>query len=268
MARRVFGRRRVLSSANRSSTGPASSITECEGALGSGDGGAHHRGRLTHSRAISTCSSRARRAGGEIKNDPKDVQWQSMGGNTYGVKLQSMTGKTMLIAGLGGIGLEVAKRAHGLGMKVIATRASSREGPDFVEYVGLVRRIADADCHAPTWSSRRCRWFPRPRTCSTSTMFARMKKTAYFINVGRGGSVVTIDLAKALQDGVIAGASVDVTEPEPLPPDHPLWKAPHVIITPHVSGQSELGVRVARDRACASRCAAMPPATSCCRSST
>ena len=50
-----------------------------------------------------------------------------------------MTGKTMLIAGLGGIGLEVAKRAHGLGMKVIATRASSHEGPDYVSYVGLVR---------------------------------------------------------------------------------------------------------------------------------
>ena len=50
-------------------------------------------------------------------------------------------------------------------------------------------------------------------------------------------------LDKALRDGVIAGASLDVTEPEPLPPDHPLWKAPHVIITPHVSGQSELGVR-------------------------
>jgi phosphoglycerate dehydrogenase-like enzyme len=73
-------------------------------------------------------------------------------------------------------------------------------------------------------------------------MFARMKKTAYFINVGRGGSVVTDDLVKALNDGIIAGASVDVSEPEPLPPDHPLWKARHVIITPHVSGQSELGV--------------------------
>ena len=72
-------------------------------------------------------------------------------------------------------------------------------------------------------------------------MFARMKKTAYFINVGRGGSVVTDDLVAALNDGVIAGAGLDVTEPEPLPKDHPLWKAKNIIITPHMSAQSDLG---------------------------
>ena len=72
-------------------------------------------------------------------------------------------------------------------------------------------------------------------------MFARMKKTAYFINVGRGGSVVTDDLVAALNDGIIAGAGLDVTEPEPLPEDHPLWKAKNIIITPHMSAQSDLG---------------------------
>ena len=180
--------------------------------------------------------------GGEIKNDPKDVQWQSMGGGTYGVKFQSMTGKTMLIVGLGGIGVEVAKRAHGLGMKVIATRASSREGPDYVSYVGLSDELPQLIGQADVVVSA-LPLIPATTNLFDSAMFARMKKTAYFINVGRGGSVVTNDLAKALQAGVIAGASVDVTEPEPLPPDHPLWKAPHVIITPHVSGQSELGVR-------------------------
>ncbi|MEO8016631.1 MAG: D-2-hydroxyacid dehydrogenase [Pseudomonadota bacterium] len=180
--------------------------------------------------------------GGQIRNDPKDVQWQSMGGGTYGVKIQSMTGKTMLIAGLGGIGLEVAKRAHGLGMKVIATRASSHEGPDYVEYVGLSDELPTLISRADVVVSA-LPLIPATTKLFDAKMFARMKKTAFFINVGRGGSVVTDDLVKALQDGVIAGASVDVTEPEPLPPDHPLWKAPHVIITPHVSGQSELGVR-------------------------
>lgn len=180
--------------------------------------------------------------GGEIKNDPKDVQWQSMGGSTYGVKMQSMTGKTMLIAGLGGIGLEVAKRAHGLGMKVIATRASSHEGPDYVSYVGLSDELPTLIGQADVVVSA-LPLIPATTNLFDAKMFARMKKTAFFINVGRGGSVVTNDLDKALRDGVIAGASLDVTEPEPLPPDHPLWKAPHVIITPHVSGQSELGVR-------------------------
>jgi phosphoglycerate dehydrogenase-like enzyme len=163
------------------------------------------------------------------------------GGGASGVRLQSMTGKTMLIAGLGGIGLEVAKRAHGLGMKVIATRASSREGPDYVSYVGLSDELPTLIGQADVVVSA-LPLIPSTTKLFDARMFARMKKTAFFINVGRGGSVVTDDLAKALQDGTIAGASVDVTDPEPLPPDHPLWKAPHVIITPHVSGQSELGV--------------------------
>ena len=73
-----------------------------------------------------------------------------------------------------------------------------------------------------------------------AAMFARMKPTAYFINVGRGKSVVTDDLLAALKTGVIAGAGLDVVDPEPLPKDHPLWHAPNVVITPHVAGSSEL----------------------------
>jgi phosphoglycerate dehydrogenase-like enzyme len=72
-------------------------------------------------------------------------------------------------------------------------------------------------------------------------MFARMKKTAYFISVGRGGSVVTDDLVAALNSGTIAGAGLDVTDPEPLPKDHPLWKAKNIIISPHMSALSDLG---------------------------
>jgi phosphoglycerate dehydrogenase-like enzyme len=72
-------------------------------------------------------------------------------------------------------------------------------------------------------------------------MFASMKKTAYFISVGRGGSVVTDDLVAALNAGTIAGAGLDVTDPEPLPKDHPLWKAKNIIITPHMSALSDLG---------------------------
>ena len=96
-------------------------------------------------------------------------------------------------------------------------------------------------------------------------MFARMKKTAYFINVGRGGSVVTDDLVAALNAGTIAGAGLDVTDPEPLPKDHALWKAKNIIITPHMSAQSDLGQARAHADPEASRCAASPPATSCCR---
>jgi phosphoglycerate dehydrogenase-like enzyme len=162
------------------------------------------------------------------------------GGGFAGSQPQSLTGKTLLVAGLGGIGLEVAKRAHALGMNVIATRNSSRDKPDFVSYVGLADElptlIAQADVVVAALPL-----VPATTNLFDAKMFARMKKTAYFINVGRGGSVVTDDLVAALNNGTIAGAGVDVTEPEPLPRDHALWKAKNVIITPHMSAQSDLG---------------------------
>jgi phosphoglycerate dehydrogenase-like enzyme len=158
---------------------------------------------------------------------------------TMNAKLQTLTGKTMLVVGLGGIGGEVAKRAHGIGMKVVATRNSGRTGPEYVSYVGLPDELfklaKDADVIVNT----------APLTSETiglfdAKFFANMKPTAYFINVARGRAVVTDDLVAALNEGKIGGAGLDVTEPEPLPADHPLWKAPNLIITPHVSSGSDL----------------------------
>lgn len=160
--------------------------------------------------------------------------------NFAGSQPQALGGKTVLVAGLGGIGLEVAERAHALGMKVIATRASSREGPAYVSKVGLSDElpamIGEADVVVAALPL-----VPATTNLFDAKMFARMKKTAFFINVGRGGSVVSNDLAAALNAGTIAGAGLDVTEPEPLPIDHPLWKAKNIIITPHMSAQSDLG---------------------------
>ncbi|HET9473192.1 MAG TPA: D-2-hydroxyacid dehydrogenase, partial [Steroidobacteraceae bacterium] len=160
--------------------------------------------------------------------------------NFAGSQPQSLHGKTLLVVGLGGIGLEVAKRSHSLGMKVIATRASSREGPDYVSYVGLSDElptlIAQADVVVAALPL-----VPATTRLFDAKMFGRMKKNAFFINVGRGGSVVTDDLVTALNSGTIAGAGLDVTDPEPLPKDHALWKAKNIIITPHMSAQSDLG---------------------------
>ncbi len=156
-------------------------------------------------------------------------------------RLRTLKGKTVLVAGLGGIGTEVAQRAHALGMRVIATRASGRTGPDFVSYVGppeeLAKLAAEADVVVDAL----------PLTSATAStfdarMFERAKRGALFVNVGRGGTVVTSALLDALQSGALGGAALDVTDPEPLPPDHPLWRAPNVIITPHISSESELGV--------------------------
>jgi len=148
--------------------------------------------------------------------------------------IDTLIGKTMLIAGLGGIGTEVAKRADALGMRVMATRNSSRRGPDFVDYVGLSHELFELAQQADIVVNA------LPLTKATAGIFNEaffdsVKPGAVFINVARGGTVVTDDLVAALVDGRIFGAGLDVTDPEPLPPDHPLWQIDNVIITPHIA---------------------------------
>ncbi len=150
--------------------------------------------------------------------------------------MQTVAGKTLLVAGLGGIGTQVARRAKALGMDVLATRNSSRKGPDFVDYVGFSYELPELVKRADVVVNA------LPMTAATddlfdAEMFAEFKDGAYFINIGRGGTVVTDALVDALEGGKLAGAGLDVTDPEPLPRKHSLWQMPNVIITPHVSGR-------------------------------
>jgi phosphoglycerate dehydrogenase-like enzyme len=169
--------------------------------------------------------------------DTSKAIWNKEHGAT--TPMQTLEGKTLLVVGLGGIGTEVAKRGHGLGMKVVATRDNDRNKPDFVSYVGLpdelLRLAKSADvivnCVPLT---------PQTTGMYDAKFFAALKPTAYFINVARGASAVTADLVSALNEHRLAGAGLDVVDPEPLPPDHPLWRAPHVLITPHISSRSDL----------------------------
>lgn len=147
-----------------------------------------------------------------------------------------VSGKTMLVVGLGGIGTEVAKRGSALGMRVLATRNSSREAPPFVDYVGLSDELpellgrADVIVNALPMTDA-------TREIFNAETFGLAKPGALFINVGRGGTVDTRALTAALQSGHIRGAGLDVTSPEPLPPEHPLWQMSNVIITPHVAAR-------------------------------
>jgi len=154
-----------------------------------------------------------------------------------------LEGRTLLVVGLGGIGTQVAKRGHGLGMRVLATRNSRREGPDYVEYVGLSNELNDLATKADVVINT-VPLTDQTRGIFNATFFDAMKPTAFFISVGRGGSTVTGDLVAALKSGSIGGAGLDVTDPEPLPKGHPLWSMPRVIITPHTAGRSDKG----RDR--------------------
>ena len=155
-----------------------------------------------------------------------------------GSELLELRGRTMLVVGLGGIGTEVARLAHGIGMRVVATRNSRREGPPFVDYVGLASEldslVAEADVIVNSVPLT-----PTTEGMFDSGFFSRTKPTAYFINIGRGRTVDTDALTAALREGRIAGAGLDVTEPEPLPAEHELWSMPNVIITPHIGGDSD-----------------------------
>jgi len=164
----------------------------------------------------------------------QDGNWSR--GSEFTSRMESVAGKTVLVAGLGGIGTEVARRAAALGMRVIGTRRSSRVGPAFVDYVGLPEEMTELAGQADFIVSA------LPLTPATTAIFdadffAAAKDGAIFINVSRGQSVVTADLVSALQSGKLAGAGLDVTEPEPLPDGHPLWRIANVIVTPHVSSR-------------------------------
>ena len=149
--------------------------------------------------------------------------------------MQTINGKTMLVLGLGTIGQEIAKRANALGMKVIATRNSSRNGPDYVDYVGLsdetieLAKTADVVVNALPLTDT-------TRGFVDEEFFTAMKSNSYYISIGRGATTDTQALMVALESKKLAGAALDVTNPEPLPKDHPLWQFDNVIITPHISG--------------------------------
>jgi len=153
--------------------------------------------------------------------------------------LQRLRGKTMLVVGLGGIGTEVARLASAAGMRVTGIRSSGRSGPPFVDQVGLTEDLQEFAAEADVIVN--C----LPMTPDTADIFDEalfdlMKPTAFFVNVGRGGTVDTDSLIAALSKGEIAGAGLDVTDPEPLPAGHPLWKAPNLIITPHYAAWSDV----------------------------
>lgn len=187
--------------------------------------------------AIALALALARNLEGNLANQ-RQGRWGGRGDDVV-ASMRSLGDKTLLVVGLGGIGTEVAKRAAALGMKVTATRNSSRERPAFVSYVGLSDELPKLAQEADVIVNA------APLTAATTHLFdekffAGVKPGAYFINVARGQSVVTDALIAALKNGRLAGAGLDVTDPEPLPSDHPLWRLPNVIITPHVAAASDL----------------------------
>jgi glyoxylate reductase len=131
-------------------------------------------------------------------------------------------GATLGIVGLGRIGRAVARRAEGFAMQVLATTSHSQPGA----FEQLLERADFVSLHSPLT--------PETFHLIDAAALARMNPTAILINTARGPIVDQRALARALHQGTIGGAALDVTEPEPLPPQDPLLGAPNLIITPHI----------------------------------
>ena len=154
--------------------------------------------------------------------------------------IRSIRDNEFTILGTGNIGVNVAERVRGMGAaKVIGLSRSGKPHPAFDE----VHPIADLDKVLP---DTKILVMALPGTAETIHILNRARiallpKDACVINVGRGTAVEQEPLIEALNSGRIAGAALDVMDPEPLPADHPLWSAKNLILTPHVSGNMTLG---------------------------
>jgi phosphoglycerate dehydrogenase-like enzyme len=142
--------------------------------------------------------------------------------------------QTVLIVGVGGAGSEASKQCAAFGMRVLGTDPRVTEPPAGMAELStpdrLEERLGEADFVIVTTPET-----PDTLGMFNARLFSRMKRGAYFINIARGRCVVTQDLIAALQSGQLAGAGLDVVDPEPLPPDSPLWGMPNVLITPHAA---------------------------------
>jgi phosphoglycerate dehydrogenase-like enzyme len=147
----------------------------------------------------------------------------------------ALPGSTALIVGAGGIGAETARLASAFGMTVIATDARRTSPPPGVAELHPADAL-DALLPRADFVILTVPHTPATEGFMNRARFRLMKRSAFFINIGRGMTTRLDDLVAALRAGDIAGAALDVFDQEPLPPGHPLWTSPNVLITPHTAG--------------------------------
>jgi phosphoglycerate dehydrogenase-like enzyme len=172
----------------------------------------------------------------EARDNQAKKFWRPMQGE-FAVREDELTGKTLLIIGIGGIGGRLAGLAKAFEMSVIGVRQDPARGPYGADSVHALSELPallpKADYVALT-----CPLTPETQGIIDAGALSRMKPTAYLVNVARGGCVVESELIAALQAGRIEGAALDTTEAEPLPQASPLWTMPNVFITSHLAGET------------------------------
>jgi phosphoglycerate dehydrogenase-like enzyme len=148
-----------------------------------------------------------------------------------------LEGKTNVIVGLGLLAEHLAERCKLFGITVLGISDGRTQGPHFDEIhprKGLVAAAARAD-----FLTLLVPYSPATHHLINRDVIAAMKPSAFLLNLARGGVLDEDALIDALQSGKIAGAALDVFSKQPLPPDHPLWRMPNVIITPNIGGRSD-----------------------------
>jgi D-2-hydroxyacid dehydrogenase (NADP+) len=166
------------------------------------------------------------------KNDQQQI-WNPR--SFHGIELN---GKTAVVVGVGGIGTQIAVRANAFGMTVIGVDTEDKP------FFPFLKKVVKPDQFDDVLPQADVVFISVPDTPKSHKMmggrqFQLMKKSSYFIAVSRGGIYDMNGLVRALDEKRLAGAGVDVTDPEPLPKDHALWKFQNVIITPHIAGRSD-----------------------------
>ncbi|MBQ6523457.1 MAG: D-2-hydroxyacid dehydrogenase [Atopobiaceae bacterium] len=163
------------------------------------------------------------------RDNQREHVWQDEG------SVDTLVGKTVLVMGTGDIGTAFAHLVHAMGATVWGVRRRVGECHE-----PFARMIALSDVHAHLGSvdvvASVLPSTDQTRGLANKDFFAAMKPGSYFVNAGRGDLVVSEDLYEALRSNHLAGAALDVTNPEPLPADHMLWQEPNALITPHVAG--------------------------------
>lgn len=180
--------------------------------------------------ALSFMTAQARRLPQALKSHAASgtKEWHQLRGSC-----NTLRGETVLILGYGAIGKRLAELLHPFAAKVVAYRRKPRgdEGVPVITETQLPAALGEADHVVNIFPDS-----PETRGFFDTARFAMMKSGAVFYNIGRGTTVVQDALRESLRSGRIGAAWLDVTEPEPLPEEHPLRKEPNCSITPHIAG--------------------------------
>jgi len=183
----------------------------------------------------------------EASQDARNGKWKTW--SPAGWLGADLNGATLGIVGMGKIGQAVAKRAHGFGLQIIYTDAY-RLPPESEQQLQVIWKPFDELIETSDLISIHVPLTPQTRGLFGSEQLRRMKSTAILVNTARGAVVQTNALLKALQENWIAGAALDVTDPEPLPADHPLYTLSNCLIVPHIGSATRNTRRRMAELAC------------------